>query len=239
MKETTANRLKEALELRGLKQADLVQLTGIGKSSISTYISGDYEPKQRNLYKLSKALNVSEAWLMGYDVTISGDDVSQCVDQRCLEQAKIIKDRRLELGLSLEIVADILDVNIETISKYETEGVQNLNINQIENLAKTLKVSPNYLTGWKKKQQSTTNAREQSLLNDFNKLNDLGQDKAVEYVSDLSDNPRYVRDKQENYIPEVAAAHHPTGHLDKADKNDIRKMNELVAKIKLTQAKNL
>lgn len=51
-----------------MKQADLVALTGIGKSSISTYISGEYEPKQKNLYRLAKALEVNEAWLMGYDV---------------------------------------------------------------------------------------------------------------------------------------------------------------------------
>jgi len=66
--DTTANRIKKALEIRDLKQADLVEMTGIGKSSISTYISGSYEPKQKNIYKISKALNVSEAWLMGSDV---------------------------------------------------------------------------------------------------------------------------------------------------------------------------
>lgn len=65
---TIANRLKQALEMRNMKQADLVSMTGIGKSSISTYLSGDYEPKQKNLYRLAKALDVNESWLMGYDV---------------------------------------------------------------------------------------------------------------------------------------------------------------------------
>lgn len=65
---TTAQRLKEALRIRDMKQADLSEKTGIGKSSISTYISGSYEPKQKNLYKLAMALNVNEAWLMGLDV---------------------------------------------------------------------------------------------------------------------------------------------------------------------------
>ena len=54
--------------MRNMKQADLVNMTGIGKSSISTYLSGDYEPKQKNLYRLAKALDVNESWLMGYDV---------------------------------------------------------------------------------------------------------------------------------------------------------------------------
>ncbi|GAB6086431.1 helix-turn-helix domain-containing protein [Alkaliphilus crotonatoxidans] len=65
---TIAQRIKEALEFRNMKQADLVEKTKIGKSSISTYISGEYEPKQRNIYKIAKALDVNEAWLMGHDV---------------------------------------------------------------------------------------------------------------------------------------------------------------------------
>ena len=63
-----AERMKEALAFRGMKQAELVAKTGIGKSSISTYLSGEYEPKQRNIYKIAEALGVSEAWLMGFDV---------------------------------------------------------------------------------------------------------------------------------------------------------------------------
>lgn len=65
---TIAERIKKALEIRQLKQADLVEKTKIGKSSISTYISGAYEPKQKNIYLIAKALDVSEAWLMGLDV---------------------------------------------------------------------------------------------------------------------------------------------------------------------------
>jgi transcriptional regulator with XRE-family HTH domain len=67
---TISERIKQALDLRQMKQTDLVKKTGIGKSSISTYISGDYEPKQKNIYNIAKALNVSEAWLMGFDVPI-------------------------------------------------------------------------------------------------------------------------------------------------------------------------
>lgn len=65
---TTAERLKEGMELRKMKQADLVQLTGISKGALSSYLSGRYTPKQDNVFKLAAALNVSEAWLMGADV---------------------------------------------------------------------------------------------------------------------------------------------------------------------------
>ena len=74
--DTIAHRLQIALDLRGMKQSELVEITGIGKSSISTYLSGRYEPKQRNIYKMAKALNVNEAWLMGEDVPMERDKKS-------------------------------------------------------------------------------------------------------------------------------------------------------------------
>ena len=63
-----SQRLTSALALRRMKQAELCQITKIPKSAISQYISGVFEPKQDRIYIIAKALNVSEAWLMGYDV---------------------------------------------------------------------------------------------------------------------------------------------------------------------------
>ena len=65
---TIAERLKEGMELRGMKQADLARITGISKGSLSSYLSGRYAPKRDSLFKLAKALNVSDEWLMGADV---------------------------------------------------------------------------------------------------------------------------------------------------------------------------
>ena len=64
---TTSARIKEAMLLRGKKQADLVRDTGLDKGSISHYVSGKYEPKNEAVYKLAAALDVSEMWLWGYD----------------------------------------------------------------------------------------------------------------------------------------------------------------------------
>lgn len=64
----TSERLKQILKEKNWTQAKLVHLTGISKSAISQYLSNRNEPKQDNIYKMSKALNVNEAWLMGYDV---------------------------------------------------------------------------------------------------------------------------------------------------------------------------
>ena len=65
---TFAQRLRDGLDLRGMKQIELATRSGISKYSISHYLKGDWEGKQDAVYELARALNVSEAWLMGYDV---------------------------------------------------------------------------------------------------------------------------------------------------------------------------
>lgn len=61
-------RIKEAMLLVGKTQADLVRETGLNKSTISRYLSGECEPKQIAIAKLAFSLNVDEMWLWGYDV---------------------------------------------------------------------------------------------------------------------------------------------------------------------------
>ncbi len=63
-----SERIVEGLSIRNMKQVDIIEATGINKGALSSYISGKYEPKQTNIYKIAKALDVNEAWLMGHDV---------------------------------------------------------------------------------------------------------------------------------------------------------------------------
>lgn len=65
---TFTERFKEAMRLRGKTQSDVCRETGIGKSAVSQYVKGSFVPKQQRVYVLARALNVSESWLMGYDV---------------------------------------------------------------------------------------------------------------------------------------------------------------------------
>lgn len=66
--ESVANRLKYAMSVRRMNQADLIKRTGISSGSLSQYASGFVTPKQNRIYALAKALSVNEAWLMGFDV---------------------------------------------------------------------------------------------------------------------------------------------------------------------------
>lgn len=61
-------RIKQGLEIREITQTQLATKANIDKGQLSSYISGKYKPRQNNIDALAKALNVNEAWLMGFDV---------------------------------------------------------------------------------------------------------------------------------------------------------------------------
>lgn len=73
----TSQRLKEIMKLRNLRQVDILEKAKpfckkynvkMNKSDLSQYVSGLVEPGQEKLSVLGMALDVSETWLMGFDV---------------------------------------------------------------------------------------------------------------------------------------------------------------------------
>lgn len=51
--------LQKLLIEKNMKQSELSRLTKINKSSISEYLSGNYQPKYKNILKIAEVLNVS------------------------------------------------------------------------------------------------------------------------------------------------------------------------------------
>jgi transcriptional regulator with XRE-family HTH domain len=94
------DRLSEALARRGWKAVDLVEKTGVPKGAISYYLSGKSKPKTDRLYIIAQALDVSEAWLLGYDVPMARTD-----DQRKNDQlAKLVARLRSDGGFYNTVV---------------------------------------------------------------------------------------------------------------------------------------
>ena len=62
------NRIREALQIRNMKQVELSEKTGIAKGTINNWLNQRYQPKQKSLLSLAKVLDVSEMWLAGFDV---------------------------------------------------------------------------------------------------------------------------------------------------------------------------
>lgn len=95
-----------------------------------------------------------------------------------METNKIIKKRRLELGLTLKDVAEALSVAESTVLRYERNDIKHMGIDKITQLAKVLKCSPVELLGWDENQ--TEGADEFGA--------DLTMDSVIE-VTDEEDDP--------------------------------------------------
>lgn len=104
---TAADRIQQAMDETGKKQADLVEATGLNKSTISRYLSGQVEPKQKAIMTLAQALNVSGMWLWGYDVpkerqteepTVNDDELSEA-HKILLQFAKSVPEDKVPLVL--------------------------------------------------------------------------------------------------------------------------------------------
>lgn len=85
-KKTTADRLREFMSETGTKQSEILESAikhaedlgvKMNRSDISQYVNGKVTPSQEKLSVLSKALGVSEPWLMGYDVPKAPGDTDR------------------------------------------------------------------------------------------------------------------------------------------------------------------
>jgi transcriptional regulator with XRE-family HTH domain len=65
-----------------------------------------------------------------------------------------IRNRRLELGLSYQDLADKTGMSKSTLQRYETGFIKNIPLSKVEALAKALRVTPEYLMGWEEKAES-------------------------------------------------------------------------------------
>lgn len=109
---TTAERLRELMNIYGLSQVDIVEKTGIDKTALSRYVSGERTPRQSALTKICLPLGISEVWLMGYDVPMRDKDTKPGKDPMLV--AVIEKIQRLDRDDLLRLdgrLDDMLEAN--------------------------------------------------------------------------------------------------------------------------------
>lgn len=116
---------------------------------------------------------------------------------------QLIHERRIQLGLTLEEVGNIVGVNKSTVKKWETGNISNMRRDKIALLAKVLKISPVQLI----EEKSDCIQTNESVITDniFMRpvydsvaagFNALAQDNIIEYI------PTYIQSEaeQEEYI---------------------------------------
>ena len=79
-----------------------------------------------------------------------------------------VKERRKELGLTQTELANRLNTTKQTIYKYENEIVTNLPSDRIEQLAKALDTTPQFLMGWAEIEITSTKGLTQEQIKKVN-----------------------------------------------------------------------
>lgn len=137
---------------------------------------------------------------------------------------KLIKKRRLELGLTLRDVANALNVAESTVSRYESKDIQNMGIDKIKELANVLQCSPGFLMGWEDSVSiKTTNnnlslsQNEKELVKKYRVLDEKGKH-TVNTVLDMEHN-RCTND----YLIPIAA------HNDNITNEELELINQDLA----------
>lgn len=101
-------RLREALSIRGMKPIELSEKADIPKGAISYYLAGKSSPKADRLNLMSRVLNVSEAWMLGYDVPMNRTEEQKKNDNI----VKIVAQMRKEKDF-FDVVSDLAELQPE------------------------------------------------------------------------------------------------------------------------------
>ncbi|CEO32943.1 helix-turn-helix domain-containing protein [Paraclostridium sordellii] len=138
-----------------------------------------------------------------------------------MEMGELIKNLRIEKGLTQEELGNLLGLKKAAINKYENGRVENIKRSIIQKMAEIFDVSPAYLMGWENvdiqnefnKTEDTISIKERKLLNSFNNLNETGKDEAIKRVSELTLIPSYIKEQPASEIKTIAAHNdHLTEH---------------------------
>ena len=81
-------RLIEAMKLRQMTATELANKSGLAKSSVSRYLTGENIPRSIAIGKMANALNVSPAWILGYNLTIDGQEIPNIEIDKLTEENK-------------------------------------------------------------------------------------------------------------------------------------------------------
>ena len=127
--------LKKAMTERNMNQAELSVLSGIGKSSISQYLSGKNTPNMKAMNKLAITLDVSVAFLEGKTTCSDYTDDPQGLKNVTIEQAARLLGKskqfvRVSLqrgiapfGFATKVTGDTYSYHISPKKFYEYAGV--------------------------------------------------------------------------------------------------------------------
>ncbi len=157
---TTADRLKQIMRERNIKQVDILEAckpycekygVKLEKNDLSQYISGKVTPGQDKLTILGLALDVNEVWLMGYNLPSGRKDLDHI--EKKMQSGNycqlLDKCHNTEIYTAVEMLIklDTFDLgriigNIETMLKAEKYTEKNPQVTKIYRAARSVDNHP-------------------------------------------------------------------------------------------------
>lgn len=104
-----------------------------------------------------------------------------------METKELIKERRLELGLTLKELANRVGVSEATISRWESGEIKNMRMSALAALSRELRMTPNIIIGWDEDEQLRNSSGVRAEL--IQKLAVL-TDSQVELLNQMADKMR-------------------------------------------------
>lgn len=103
-----------------------------------------------------------------------------------------IKNRRKELGISADKLAELIGVSRSTMFRYENGYIEKLPINNLVPIARSLNTTVGYLMGWDDEKNApitgASNECEEEAMRYFGKLSENRKIEALNYLRYLSMN---------------------------------------------------
>lgn len=121
--DVTKERINNAINEANLTSQDLAERTGLSKSSISLYRNGKAVPNSLSAEKLAKILNVSPAWLMGFDVPMKDEDTFY-INHKAEEYARFLYEKpeyKTLFDASMKVSKKDLEMVAEMLRRFSND----------------------------------------------------------------------------------------------------------------------
>lgn len=110
---------------------------------------------------------------------------------------KRIKERRLSLGMTVDELAAKLGKNRATVYRYESDAIKEMPLSVLVPLADALYTTPAYLIGIypvaEDREEDRRASQLQRTISIFNKLNEAGQQEALNRLQEMADLEKYTK----------------------------------------------
>ena len=128
---TSTERINQIMKEKRLRQIDVLNLAKpyqekynikFSKSHLSQYVNGKSNPDNEKIFLLSKVFGVTEAWLLGYDVSrYKSSEEAKVNEPQTSQGLQIPVLGTVAAGIPISAVEDILDYE-EVPQSWENQG---------------------------------------------------------------------------------------------------------------------